>query len=93
MYMETCNLPTVSLGSLVRVRDIETNDRDIYTVTRPGDADIRYHRISTLSPIGKAIYGTRPGDIVEVEAPGGLFLVEIEAVENEADEELSPGWQ
>jgi transcription elongation GreA/GreB family factor len=86
MSIETYNRPTVALGSRVSIRDIETNERDQYTVTRPGVADIRHHRISTLSPIGRAIYGARPGDIVEVEAPGGVFLVEIEDVEGELDD-------
>lgn len=72
----------VSLGSHVHVRDIETGEREVYTITRPRDADIRRNCISTLSPIGKALYGQRPGHVVSVQAPGGTFLVEIEAVEH-----------
>jgi transcription elongation factor GreA len=70
----------VSLGSTVHIRDIETNEREMYTLTKPSDADIRRNRISSLTPIAKALYGQRPGEIVEVQAPGGMFLVEIEAV-------------
>ena len=70
----------VSLGSTVHIRDIETNEREMYTLTKPSDADIRRNRISSLSPIARALYGQTPGDIVEVQAPGGTFLVEIEAV-------------
>lgn len=70
----------VSIGSIVHIRDLETNDREKYTLTRPSDADIRRNCISSISPVGRALYGQRPGDIVEVQAPGGIFLVEIEAV-------------
>jgi transcription elongation GreA/GreB family factor len=73
----------VTLGSRVHIRDIESGERDVYTLTRPSDADIRHNRISTVSPIGRALYGELPGRILEVHAPGGVFLVEIEAIEQE----------
>jgi transcription elongation factor GreA len=85
MKLQTEIAQTVSIGSTVHIRDLELNEREMYTLTRPSEADIRLNRISTLSPIGRAIYGRRPGEIVEVEAPGGVFHVEIEAVEQLPD--------
>jgi transcription elongation GreA/GreB family factor len=90
MPVETYTDHKVSLGSRVHIRDIESGEREMYTVTRPNDADIRLNRISTLSPIGRALYGQPPGRIVEVHAPGGVFLVEIEMVEPDAPPEYSP---
>lgn len=81
MKLQTRDSNTVSLGSTIHVRDLASNEREVYTLARPSEADIRSNLISTLSPIGKALYGQESGDIVEVEAPGGVFLVEIEAVE------------
>jgi transcription elongation GreA/GreB family factor len=81
MILQTFNEEIVTVGSRVQIRDIESGEREVYTLIRPSDADIRQHRISTLSPIGRAIYGERPGHVVDVHAPGGVFLVEIEAVE------------
>ena len=81
MLLQTFNEEIVSVGSRVHIRDIESGEREVYTLTRPSDADIRQHRISTLTPIGRALYGKRPGNVVDVHAPGGVFLVEIEAVE------------
>jgi transcription elongation GreA/GreB family factor len=75
-------LEPISLWSNAQIRDIESNERERYTLTHPREADIRVHRISTLSPMGNAIYGTSPGDSVELDAPGGTFKVEIETVEN-----------
>jgi transcription elongation factor GreA len=84
MLLQAFNEEIVSVGSRVHIRDTESGEREVYTLTRPSDADIRRHRISTLSPIGRALYGGRPGHVVEVHAPGGVFLVEIEAIEQEA---------
>ena len=84
MLLQTINKETVSVGSRVHIRDIESGEREVYTLTRPSDADIRQHRISTLTPIGRALYGKRPGHVVEVHAPGGVFLVEIEAVDQQS---------
>ena len=81
MLLQTFNEKIVSVGSRVHIRDIESGEREVYTLTRPSDADIRRNRISTISPIGRALYGERPGHVVEVHAPGGIFLVEIEEVE------------
>ena len=81
----------VSLGSTFHIRDIETNEREMYTLTKPSDADIRRNRISSLSPIARALYGQTPGDIVEVQAPGGTFLVEIEAVNGTPELQLARG--
>jgi transcription elongation GreA/GreB family factor len=85
MLLQTLNDEIVSVGSRVHIRDIESGERELYTLTRPSDADIRQYRISTLSPIGRALYGKRAGHVVDVHAPGGVFLVEIEAVEQEAN--------
>lgn len=86
MRFETYRNPVVSVGSRVRIHDLETGEREVYTLARPDDADIRHNRISTFSPIGRAIYGERPGSIVKVEAPGGVFRMEIEAIEDQFDE-------
>jgi len=85
MLLQTFNDEIVSVGSRVYIRDIESGEREVYTLTRPNDADIRRHRISTLSPIGRALYGGRHGHVVEVHAPGGVFLIEIEAIEQEVN--------
>jgi transcription elongation factor GreA len=82
MALRTYTDETISLGSHVHVRDVESGEREVYTLTRPSHADIRRSRISTLSPIGRALYGQQPGRVVKVHAPGGVFLVEIERVES-----------
>jgi transcription elongation factor GreA len=41
------------------------------------EADIKANRISYSSPIGKALIGKEPGEIVDVHTPGGVKRYEI----------------
>jgi transcription elongation factor GreA len=81
MNTRTCFAPNVGIGSVVHLRDLESREKETYTLTGPGDANIRHNCISTMTPIGRAIYGRSPGEIVEFDAPGGTIAVEIVAVE------------
>jgi transcription elongation factor GreA len=81
MRTQTRFAPSVGIGSTVYLRDLASHEQETYTLTGPGDADIRQNCISTMTPIGRALYGRRPGEVVEFEAPGGTIAVEIVAVE------------
>jgi transcription elongation factor GreA len=48
-----------------------------YTLVRRGEADPAHGRISTESPVGRALLGGRPGDEVEVQTPGGIRVLTI----------------
>lgn len=52
-----------------------------YDVAFPGEGDPDTGAISADSPLGAAILGARPGDVVRVEAPAGAWSVEVIAVE------------
>ncbi len=81
MRTQTRFAPSVGIGSTVYIRDLASHEQETYTLTEPGDADIRQDYISTMSPIGRALYGRRPGEIVMYQAPGGTITFEIAAVE------------
>jgi regulator of nucleoside diphosphate kinase len=70
----------VTMHSTVRVRDLDSGKRVVYTIAFPTDADIERNRISVLAPIGTALIGYRAGDIVEWVTPGGTRRLEIESV-------------
>jgi transcription elongation GreA/GreB family factor len=80
---------TVSIGSMIGIRDLHSNERETYTLTRPNDADITRDRISTLAPIGRAVYGRRIGETIAVDAPGGVFHVRIESIHREPAKQLA----
>jgi len=58
--------------------DIETDgDTATWQIVGEDEADIKAHRISYSSPIGKALIGKEAGEEVEVQTPGGLKRYEI----------------
>lgn len=67
----------VSLGSQVRVKDLESGDEEVYTVVGTLEADPAQHRISNESPVGRALIGKGPGTVVTVEVPAGLLQYEV----------------
>jgi len=74
---------TVTLGSLIRVLDLEFNEEDSYEIVGSQEANPREGRISDDSPLFQAIKGRRKGEIVEVSAPAGVFKYEIVSVNND----------
>ena len=58
--------------------DIETDgETATWQIVGEDEADIKAHRISYSSPIGKALIGKESGEIVEVKTPGGIKRYEI----------------
>ena len=78
------NLPkdAVTLGSIVRVRDLEDDFEDRYEIVGSQEANPREGRISDDSPVGKGLIGHRAGETVTVLAPAGETRLEILSVEN-----------
>ncbi|MDO8885988.1 transcription elongation factor GreA [Candidatus Oleimmundimicrobium sp.] len=61
----------VDLGSLVVLRDLESNEVVEYMLVGSAEANPCEYRISNESPVGMAIIGKKPGDKVMVQAPLG----------------------
>jgi transcription elongation factor GreA len=74
----------VELGSTVHICDLYTEEREEYTLVPPDHADILHHRISSLSPVGSALFGRRVGEVVEVDAPSGTIALRIEHIRHSA---------
>lgn len=68
---------TVGLGSIVKVRDLETEDEWEYTIVDATSADPLNDRISYSSPVGQALLKKQLGDVVEVAIPAGKARYEI----------------
>ncbi len=71
----------VRLGSTVQVRNLRDGRLLRYTIVGPGEADPRAGRISSSSPIGRALLDRAPGEEVEVEVPAGRLHLRVEQVE------------
>ena len=67
----------VSLGNVVKVRDLEYDEIDEYTLVGFTEADPMKLFVSNESPIGEALMGASVGQIVEANTPGGKVRLEI----------------
>jgi len=69
-----------TLGSVVRLAISDGREVE-YTIVGAFEADPSAKRISNESPVGKALLGHKPGDMVMVSTPGGVKEYTILAVE------------
>ena len=67
----------VGLGSKVVVLDTKRDEEVSYNLVTSEEADAANGRISTSSPIGRALLGKEVGDVVKVQIPGGMKELEI----------------
>jgi transcription elongation factor GreA len=64
-------------GSTVELQDQEAGSMVTYQIVGDDEADIKKGKISISSPIARALIGKYSGDVVEVQAPGGVREYEI----------------
>jgi transcription elongation factor GreA len=67
----------VGLGSTVVVQDGKRDEEHTYHLVTSEEADAANGRVSTTSPIGRALLGKEVGDVVQVRSPGGVKELEI----------------
>jgi transcription elongation factor GreA len=67
----------VGIGSTVVVLDIKRDEEITYNLVTSEEADAANGKISTTSPIGRALLGKEVGDEVKVTSPGGVKDLEI----------------
>ena len=65
------------LGSTVVVLDVKRDEEITYNLVTTEEADAANGRVSTTSPIGRALLGRQAGDEVKVQSPGGIKELEI----------------
>jgi transcription elongation factor GreA len=65
------------LGSIVVVLDVKRDEEITYYLVTTEEADAANGRVSTTSPIGRALLGKQAGDAVQVQSPGGIKELEI----------------
>jgi transcription elongation factor GreA len=67
----------VGLGSTVVVMDVKREEEITYNLVTSEEADAANGKISTTSPIGRALLGKEVGDLARVQSPGGTKELEI----------------
>lgn len=62
---------TASLKDLTRKMEVK------YTLVSQDESDFRKLRISVDSPVGRALLGKKPGEVVEIKVPAGIMKYEV----------------
>ena len=63
---------TVQIGNVVKVHDLEFDEKIEYTIVGSTEVDLAENKISNESPLGEALLGAKKGQTVEVNAPGAI---------------------
>jgi transcription elongation factor GreA len=74
--------PGVNIGSRFILTDVDEGAEMYYILVGPGEADPAKGRISSASPIGKAVIGKKQDEIVEIAAPAGKRCFKLKQIEN-----------
>ncbi len=70
----------VALGSRVTVK-FDDGETDTWTVVTPEEASLPDASVSTDSPVGRALLGSKSGDAISVTTPGGNVNYTVVAVQ------------
>lgn len=74
---EDISLEVISVGSKVKVLDMEFDEEVVYSIVGSAEADPYEGKISNESPVGDALLGKEVGDIVEVQVPDGSIQYKV----------------
>ena len=67
-------------GATVDLEDMKSGEVVTYQIVGDDEGDIKQGKISISSPIARALIGKYPGDVAQVQAPGGVREYEIRDV-------------
>ncbi|HOE56722.1 MAG TPA: GreA/GreB family elongation factor [Bacillota bacterium] len=81
------NCPFVIIGSLVTLKDRQTDETEEMQIVSPfmGEIDLNVDSASYLSPMGRAFLLKKINDDVKVETPMGVFHYIVDGIELPTD--------
>lgn len=71
----------INVGCKVDVLDLEFDEEVTFQIVGSTEANSLQNMISNESPLGKALMGSKVGDLVDVEAPVGMMQYKILKIE------------
>ena len=76
------NIPpdVVTMRTKVKLKDLDTDQEQIYSIVFPAEANFDEGKISILAPLATALLGYRRGDTVEFQAPARVRRLKIEEI-------------
>ena len=70
----------ITMGSQVKVLDLDTKKKQVWSIVFPEEANYDEGKISILAPLATALLGHKKGDTVLVNAPTRTRKLKVEAV-------------
>jgi transcription elongation factor GreA len=67
----------VAFGAIVRVKDLDIDDEEVFTLVGAGEEDYDTGKILVTSPIGQGLLGKKVGEQVEIKVPKGTINFEV----------------
>jgi transcription elongation factor GreA len=71
---------SVVFGARVKVKDLDFDEEEEYTLVGPGEEDYDKNKILTTSPIGQGLIGKKVGDTAEIQVPRGVLHYKVLAI-------------
>lgn len=71
---------TVQIGNKVTVVDKGTKEQEVYHIVGSAEANPRLGKISSESPVGKALLGAKVKDKVTVKTPDGSIIYVVQEI-------------
>ncbi|NLV42551.1 MAG: transcription elongation factor GreA [Candidatus Hydrogenedentes bacterium] len=71
------DMSRVYTGATVRVLNLKTNQESVYQLVSPVEADLMAGKLSTQSPIGKALMGLAAGEEAVAQVPAGELSLRV----------------
>ncbi len=73
----TISTKTVGLGTRVALKELRRGTQVTFELVSQAEVNLEENKISTSSPLGKALLGRQRGDEVELETPAGTVRYKI----------------
>ena len=74
---DTLSKDRAVFGCTVLLENMDNEANVKYQLVGPDESSIEEGRISVSSPLGRAIVGKKPGDEIQLQAPGGKRFYEL----------------
>ena len=75
------NTEEVQLLNKVTIKNVSNGMTMTYTIVTENETNLREQKISSTTPIAKALIGHKVGDVVKVQVPAGIVDFEIIKIE------------
>ena len=68
---------SIAFGATVKLRDLEDDSEEEYTLVGAGEEDFAHGKILVTSPFASGLVGKKVGDTVDISVPNGILHMEV----------------